>query len=411
MIKKILTAVAILFTTLIVLAIVAFFYITKQQKKLSEGELIFNQGKTTVIPFYYASSGHILIDVNVEGSEEKYPFILDSGAANFIFKRHSGEFDLESNGKGIGIGSTGNFFFSNIKKVDSIKIGELTFKNLNFKEMDFGFNCSENVYGLIGNGTMKHLNWQIDFENQKIIVSKKLEDLTIGNNKVEIPIRINKTSFHAYASIQFSKNKGSKRVIVDLGSSGTLSLKEKEYRKDSLSFKEKKIFGRSSEGLGGQNKNADTEKIVLADSIFFKKTDFSIGNFPVKVSPTALNLLGLGFFKKYKTTISWSDKKLILEPYDSIQSFIYKSRGFGMKYKTKEQKLIVKSVTENSPASKLNIPVNAEIIELNGKPVNGEKDLCDYYNLETSPDTLKIKIKHNNIVKEFGVTKEKLFDE
>ena len=81
-----------------------------------------------------------------------------------------------------------------------------------------------------------------------------------------------------------------------------------------------------------------------------------------------------------------------------------------MKYKTKEQKLIVKSITENSPASKLNIPVNAEIVELNGKTVTGEKDLCEYYNLETSPDTLKIKIKHNNVVKELGIVKEELFE-
>ena len=27
-------------------------------------------------------------------------------------------------------------------------------------------------------------------------------------------------------------------------------------------------------------------------------------------SPKGLNLLGLGFFKKYKTTISWFDKKI-----------------------------------------------------------------------------------------------------
>ena len=135
----------------------------------------------------------------------------------------------------------------------------------------------------------------------------------------------------------------------------------------------------------------------------------SIQNFPVRVSPTALNLLGLSFFEKYKTTISWSDKKLILEPYDSVQNFIWKTRGLGMKFKKKEQKLIVKSITENSPADRVNLPLNSEILELNGVSVTGEKVLCDYRSLKAKPDSLKLKIKYNNSVKEFTITKEVIF--
>lgn len=411
MLKRILLGLSILVIVVLFLGGFGIYYINKQQHKLSEGELIMNENITYSIPFSYSSSGHILIDVKIEGSKEAYPFILDSGASNFIFKNHSNEFDLESNGKGLGLGSTGNFFFTNIKKVDSINISGLQFKHLNFEEMDFNFNCLDNIYGLIGNGTMKHLNWQIDFENKVITVSKKLNQLSFGDDKIEIPLQINKVSNHPYASIQFSKNKGSKRVIVDLGSSGSLSLKEDDYRKDSLNFKEKKIYGRSSEGLGGQNKNADTEKIILADTLLFKYSKLSIQNFPVRVSPKALNLLGLSFFEEYKTTISWSDKKLILEPYDSVQNFIWKTRGLGMKFKKKEQKLIVKSITENSPADRVNLPLNSEILELNGVPVTGEKVLCDYRSLKTKPDSLKLKIKHNNSVKEFTITKEVIFKE
>lgn len=411
MIKKILIGIAILVTTLITFGGVGIYYIYNQQKKMGEGRLVWPENKIIErIPFYYASSGHILIDVKVEGSKETYPFILDSGASNFIFKNHSDEFDFESNGKGLGMGATGNFFFTNIKKADSIQIQGLTFTNVNFEEYNFDFNCFEHVYGLIGNGTMKHLDWQIDFKNQEIIVAKKLNELPVKENAIEIPLRINKTSFHPYASIQLAKGKKYKTVIVDLGSSGTLSLSEEDFVKDSLNLKEKRIFGKQGEGLGGQNDDSDTERVVLAETISFKRSKYKAHKMPVDVSPTSLNLLGLGFLKNYKTTISWSNEKLILEPYDSVPNFLWKTRGFGMRYDSKTKKLRIKSVTNNSPAYKLKIPVNAEIIELDGKLVTSEKELCEFKNKKNTPDTLKIKIKHKNTVKEVGVPKTWIFD-
>ncbi|TCI93035.1 aspartyl protease family protein [Tenacibaculum sp. M341] len=409
MIKKILKFIGYTLVIGILALVVAFFYFYKQLGKLGEGTLSFNK-ETTKIPFYYASSGHMLIDVKVNDSQETKPFILDSGASNMIFKHHSEKLNLETNGKALGIGATGRVFLSSIKKIDSIKVEDVGFKDLNFKETSFNFSCLENVYGLIGHGTMKHLNWQIDFEKQLITVSKKLSDLPINENAIEIPMRINSSSHHAYVFLKFSEDTSTKRVIVDLGSSGTLSIKEKDIIKDSLSLRKKKIYGRMSEGIGGLSKKADTESYVLADAVLFNNSNFNIKKVPVKVSPTRLNLLGLGFFKKYKTTISWSDKKLILEPYDSIQNFIWKTNGLGMKFNREEQKLTVKSITENTTADNSKIPVNAEIISIDGKTITTEKEYCEYRSAKSVSDTLKIKIKDNNSVKEFQILKEEVFD-
>ncbi len=408
MIKKIIKFIAITAVVLTLILGITFFYFFKQLEKLGRGTLSLEES-TITIPFYYATSGHMLIDVYINDSKQPQPFILDSGANNMIFKHHSEQLDLETNGKAIGIGATGRVFLSTIKKVDSIRVEKAIFKDLNFKETAFNFNCLDDIYGLIGYGTMKHLNWQIDFEKQNITVSKKLNNLQIAKNAIEIPLKINSHTAHAYAFLQFSKGKKAKRVNIDLGNSGTLSIQEKDIEKDSLHLKKQRIFGRSSEGIGGLSKEKDKESYVLADTLLFHNTAFEIHKVPVDVSPTGLNLLGLGFFKKYKTTISWSEKKLILEPYDSVQNFIWKTNGLGMRFNREEQKLTVKSVTENSSADKVAIPVDAEIISINGKTMTTEKEYCEYRNTKSTSDTLKIKIKHNNSVKEMTIVKAPVF--
>lgn len=408
MVKRIIIITLSLIGITILLGGTSLYYFMQQQKKLSEGELYFGTKKSVTIPFYYSTSGHILIDVKFHNSEKAYPFILDSGASNFIFKHHSHEFDLKSNGKSIGRGATGNFFFSNIKKVDAIQIDEIKVKNLNFEEIDFDFNCSDEIYGLIGNGAMRHVDWQVDFKNQQITITQSLNDLDFGDNTIEIPLYINSVSSHPTTSIQFSKNKKSKRVIVDLGNSGVLSLKE-DVQKDSLKFETRTYLGKSSEGLGGESKASNTEKLVLLDSVFFKKTDFYAQKIPAATSPSSANLLGLGFFENYKTTISWKSKKLILEPYDTIPNFIWKSNGLGTKFNKKTQKLVVKSILENSSASRQNVPLKSEILAYNDQPITSEKVVCEYRNKKDISDSLKIKIKYNNSVKEIIIVKEPVF--
>ncbi|WP_299838216.1 aspartyl protease family protein [uncultured Tenacibaculum sp.] len=409
MVKRILVVIAFLIGILIVFGGGTLYYFIKQQEKLGEGELFFGEKTSVTIPFYYSTSGHILIDVKFENSKKAYPFILDSGASNFIFKHHSSEFELESNGKAIGRGATGNFFLTSIKKVDAIEIDNIRIENLNFKEIEFNFNCSDEIYGLIGNGTMKHIDWQIDFEKQEIIMTQSLNDLKFGDNTIEVPLNINKSSFHIRTSLQFSKEKKYKRALVDLGNNGVLSLVEKDVLKDSLNLQTRKILGRRSEGLGGESKSSSTEKLVLLDSLFFKNTDFNVQKVPAVMSPSSMNLLGLGFLKKYKTTLSWKSKKMILEPYDSVPNFIWKSNGLGTKFDKETQKLIVKSILNNSSASVQNVPLKAEILAINDTPITSEDVVCEFRSKKDTSDSLKIKIKHNNSVKEIVLTKEHVF--
>lgn len=395
------------FLGLIIIIIVAIGIQLSNYKKLEKVE-IENLSLTDTIPFTYSNSGHILIDVQVEGSRKTYPFILDSGASNIIFDNKSSEFNFENNGIGIGVGSNGNFFFSSIKKVDNIKIQSLEFKNFNAEEINHNFDCFDDAYGLIGTGLMHQLNWQIDFKNNEIIVSRDLKNLSIGNDKVELELKENPFSHHITLPIRFSKESSFSYVNVDLGNPGNLSLNENLILKDSLKLEFRKVFGTKVSGLGDSKHRTSNDKIYLADTLFFN-SGFKLKNFSFSSNPNSINLLGLGLFKNYKTTISWQNKKIILEPFKNDFSFIGKTFGLNFRYDEDTQKVLISSIIEKSVAEKEGLILNSEIISVNEMNRLNKSDLCEIREIMVSNDTLNLSTKFENEINTYILIKEPLF--
>jgi hypothetical protein len=407
--KKILKGIGILILLVVIFIGFIIYNTSAQYKKLSQGDLISNIAVDT-IPYIYSSTGHILLNVKINGSKDEYPFMLDSGASNFIFNKFQNENELKKNGYAIGRNSSGKIFFSKIKKIDSLQINNLSFINLNAKEVELNFDCSEDIYGIIGIGIMRHLIWKIDFKNQIIIVSNKLDNFKFKENKIEIPLSENKFSHHISTSIKFRSQNRTTKVLVDLGNNGTLSLRENEVLKDSINFISKKIYGIGSSGLKDDSKRKSNEKIYLLDSIIFGNTNYSVKNLTAITNPTGLNLLGLGFLKNYITTISWSDKLIILEPYDNTLNFVKKSFGFSTKYNKETSKIIINSIIEDTPASNSKLLLNAEIISINNMDVTDLSSYCLYKSEEFSKDSIKLKVKESGLYKEYQFKKEPIFN-
>ena len=171
----------------------------------------------------------------------------------------------------------------------------------------------------------------------------------------------------------------------------------------------KTIHGNASEGLGGVNKSVVKEKIYLLDTLYFSYSPYTTHHLPIRTTPNGLNMLGLGFFKKYRTTLSCKEAKLILEPYDSVQSFIWKTAGFSTKYDVDLKKVIVKNITENSPASRAEVPLYAEVISINDHVFTDEASLCNYYNEKIDGDSLFLKVKDHGVPKEYNLAKQPIF--
>ena len=340
--------------------------------------------------------------MTINNSKKTYPFILDSGAKNILFEKKSSSFELEKNGFNIGMGSNGNFFTSGILKVNKLQIGDLVFKKTHMQLVDFEAECL-NAYGLIGNGIMRHLVWQIDFDKKIIIISDEIEDQNIDDNSKHF--KLSENPFGHQLSIPLQLNNGeSIKATIDLGSNGNLSLDEKYLLKDSLKLEFKQVYGYGPSGLGDSEDEEFKERIYLVDSLNFVGSDYKIIEFPVHAGPESLNLLGLGFFTKYKTTISWKDKKLIITPYDSIQNFKWRTSGFGTMFK---DEVTINAIFQNSSSSNLDIDLKDKVVSINGfKPLN-ESEYCQMKKYLRKKDTLLLELENKRKIIE--VIKKPIF--
>lgn len=405
--KKIIKILGISILVFITISAISIYILYSNYKKLKTVDIENTFAKHT-IPFYYSRSGHIVIDVHVQDSNRTYPFILDSGASNIIFKSNISQFNLKHNGYGIGKGANANYFFTSIKKVDSIKIESLVFKNFNVNEISHNFDCMDDIYGIIGLGLMHNFNWQIDFQNKIITVTKRLKDLSFGNQIVKLNLNENQFSHHLKIPIKLTPNSLAVDVLVDLGNIHNLNLAENEIWKDSLKLKYKKVFGTQLSGLGEGEYSLSTEKKYITDTLTLD-SNFNVTNFPFSTAKNSLNLLGLGFLKKFKTTISWPHKLLILEPYETDQNFIHKTFGFNISYDDNGN-IIVNSITEDTPAAKNHLKLNAELISFNNIHNIKEIDLCVLRDLIKKNDSLSLRLKTNGNIKKYKIIKEPLFE-
>ncbi|SMO59930.1 Aspartyl protease [Saccharicrinis carchari] len=410
MLKKILLGIGVLLLLVVILIAGVIYNTISQFKKLDQGELV-TQFVTDTIPFTYSASGHIIIPVKINGSKKAYSFILDSGASNFVFSNTQAGCKLESSGFAISMGSKENGFLTKIRKINALQIGGLEFVNLNAKETEMNFDCMEEVYGLMGTGLMRHLVWQLDFDKQVIIVAKRLDELKFQDDKIEIPLYENKYGHHLSTHVKFGKQEKAKELMIDLGSNSTLSLKESSLLMDSLNLKSKRINGMASRGLGEHVKEiTSVYRYYLLDSLLFNNSPYLAKNIPIGTSTNSLNLLGLGFFEKFKTTISWKDKILILEPYGSIPDFIWKTSGFSTKYDKEMNKVLIGTVTENTPASRMKIPLHAEVVSIDKFSFSDAASYCNYRNSTLVNDTTHLKIRVDGLIKEYQLIKESIFN-
>ena len=187
-----------------------------------------------------------------------------------------------------------------------------------------------------------------------------------------------------------------------------MSLNENILFKDSLKLNSKKIIGKNDFGLGNTKSKEISKKIYHIDSLI-TDSNYSFKDFTFNSSPNALNLLGLGVFKNYKTTISWSEKKLILENNNKQNNFNHDTFGFGIALSDESKKVIISSITEDSEADLKGFELGAEVQMVNNLRFKNSKSLCDFKDEISKNNPITIKLKVNDEIKTYKLFKQKLF--
>ena len=387
-----------------------FIYNTFSQfAKFEQGSLS-TEFVIDTIPFRYHHTGHLLIDVKVNESEITYPFILDSGASNQVFHNLTDEIELDRGGVGFNLGANNNPYLTRINKINTLQIGAARLQDLYSDVTVLQWNCMEDVYGIIGYNSMRHLVWEIDFTAQRIVIATQLDKDSRDSKAIKIPLTQRRYSAHLTTDMRFTHQSNYFTVAIDLGNNGTLSLSETEIVASGLSFESKKMIGEGGKGLGYQFNNHNRKmKLTLIDSLIFVDGPYTTSQLAVQVSNKSSNLLGLGFFKHYNMTLSWYDNVMLLTPNQSSQDYIPNISGLKSDYSDHEQKVIITGILQDTPASRANLEIGTEIVSINNLVLNTKEDYCKCRASMNDLDSVTLELLHDQESKFITLKKEHVF--
>ena len=183
-----------------------------------------------------------LIFVPVQINGKTYRFLLDTGAPFSISKEIQTALRYKKISKGHIVDSDFNRQAVEVVQVDSLHIGTLPFLNQTAFIGDFKasptLNCLH-IDGILGSNLIRHCNWVIDMENQKITLTSRLEDWVKEEAKA-IPF-----SADNQFDIMLDMDAGASvitNIKLDYGSNGGISLPENIFDKleDKSEFQSKK---------------------------------------------------------------------------------------------------------------------------------------------------------------------------
>lgn len=386
-----------LFFILLVTGSIYFF--VQSYKKQDQVTIVHTPDHIT-IPFKYGPGGHILIDIKIDNSGKKYPFVLDTGASNYLFDSFPEEKIGKSIGRGIGQDINGKLFFPKIFNIPFLEISGIQLKNIAFSKSPSKFNCTKNTYGVIGKNVMRHFAWQFDFQNQLIHIAKEARFLTNpAKESIQIKLGTNQYSHHLYIPLHLNNGQKTK-LTLDTGKSIALSLSPKVMEALNI-IKKTNILGEGSRGLGGKS-NSRQYLIQLQQLYLGQNKELPLPKITAKVSEkSSFKGLGLEFLKNFTTTIDWKNKTLILQQKTSDLELIAKGFGITLGF---EEELYIKSVIEGSKAHALGIQPNMKRFLVNDLQIKSAAEFCSFRYIKKRLDSLKLTFLDTN--KEYTLLQE-----
>lgn len=342
----------------------------------------FNLGKSkelnyySEIPFEYVN-GKIIVSVLI--NENKYRFLLDTGAPNLITKRLSNILNLESLQE-LKISDANQIKSTmNIVQLPNLTIGSIIFENSvalsSQDENNLVFDCFE-IDGFIGSNLLRNSIIQIDVKNKILIITNDLKKLHLNSeNSSKLSLFGQQSSPFIWLKLTGSKDSGKEQVLLDTGMKGFYDISHKNY----IKFKDEKIFsevanGKGSESIGLSGTSPESEQVrLLLKHIKIANSAF------LNISTTTTNdnnsRIGIGLFENGIGTIDFINKKFYFEQYEHNKDLIEKYLPFSRTIIN--NKLSIGIVWDEKLKAKINY--GDEIIEINGKNYENYK-LCDFIN-------------------------------
>ncbi|WP_172798131.1 aspartyl protease family protein [Pontibacter akesuensis] len=366
------------------------------------------------IPFAYHHN-KIIVQGQVNG--KTYDFVLDTGAPTVIWEEVAQDLKLAKARAAVSsTDANGTRQQLNFYAAESLKLGNLEVEGINLSSVSTladEIKCYANG-GIIGGNFMRHYHWQIDYENQRLIVSSDFSRLSVPKNATRVNATV--TLPQGLVVIDGIRVLGKEEEFtLDTGNGGSLNLGMQNW--DAAKASE---MGSYAEANGYSNLSTGGRKTITTNTI---KTDFTS---PMDTIPNAIiqvdtknSLLGNHYLAQFGTiTIDYSIGKgaVYFNPKKETAPDAM-SYGFLPVFKKESNAFVVGKIYKGSEAEKAGLQLDDRILSINGKALS-EIDYATYcdnissgkasYVLEG--DTVSLIVQRNGQQLDFRISKYSLFN-
>lgn len=378
-----------------------------------------NLNKGTILPRKYYQelqvefvNNKLVMEAEIDG--EKSKFILDTGAPLCITKEFQQKKQYKILFKDSIIDANGMSHFTEIVKVDKLKIGSLVFSNIPALVIDLKGSILEcyGTNGLIGSNLLRFGAIQIDWKKQLVILTNSYKNLGLKKKDAE-PLLVNEVQSSPYLSVKVGENI-TDRLLIDTGSGDFYSftkvglefVQAKGHLKDAVIMESN---GSSTIGLFGAYTQG-SDKLVKIDSLTIGKMAHLHGFHTVTTNDDQ-SRIGVYLLKQGITTIDYLHELFFFQLYEDDFKYEYASFGFDLVYS--QNKIIVGSVWRNSDADKKGLSVGDEFVALKGFNLD-TKDFCQaFFDLKfflTNLESIQLQYKkeNSNEIKQIELNRMKL---
>lgn len=359
-------------------------------RKLSKQSSVKNEVHMDTIPFTH-DDGWITVEVKLSGTPDKKKFIVDTHAGTMLFEssfpNHPYKQVMSAKAKDF----NGHSFNTEVVEIESLQLGDIEFEKVIGSVTKKPKVCAD-FDGILGNDLLRLLDWQIDFENNILVVSSDSKGYDIADDAMILPMKQLDKSGVFYLNIDDGK-KGYESISVDLGAKTSFFLVPgtlRRLQKNGLVSQMLSDTGANSVSLAGKEKITVTN-LGAIQRLKFYETDYVLDSVYFTSSKGSLEVFGCSFFKNFRTTIDYSGKRVILEPRKKNYSVSnLKNRGFY--FERRDDKLYLGRVYENSPASALGLRTGQRVLAVDGEDTR-ETDMSKLCDINSRfNDTINLKV-------------------
>jgi hypothetical protein len=344
-------------------------------KRLSGGGVM-NKNFKEVVDFTLVDN-RICLKARINDYDRELNFILDTYAICLIREGILNELDLDVLDCTSELGEK----FENtmmkplFPKYHKISIGSVVFEDIGsmvMKETKDNPLLGVLEDGLIGANLMKSCIWLIDFMENKIIITDRIDKFDNLEDSIQFPFK--PMPVQGSPNIQVVLNgKDTVDVQFDTGGTGFLSFLSPALISEvalgrAVAWHAKLAIPVNKE----ENTQIETHYFVKLKTLEIGSKTFK--DIPIAVyNPSNENLMnkgsiGIEFLKNFIVTLDWLENKIYLTPIEGRQ-VKQNIRTFGFSYGYEDGAIRVKSIYEGSEAEKSGIKIGDRIFSINGQDI------------------------------------------